>query len=67
MTVQTRIVSAIDKIPKGDIIKMTSFGGYPLRVGDYRVLFDINEIIIDIIILEIVEKYTNKRFTNVCC
>ena len=45
-----RLVAAICKLPlEGDIKKLQGTDGYRLRVGDFRVLFDINGIIIDII------------------
>ena len=47
---QGRIVDAISKLPlSGDIKKLKGTNGYRLRVGDYRILFDVNGIIIDII------------------
>lgn len=47
---QKRLVSAISKLPlEGDIKKLQGVGGYRLRVGTFRVLFDLNGIIIDII------------------
>lgn len=47
---QRRIISAIEKLPlEGDIKKLQGADGYRLRVGSFRVLFDINGIIIDII------------------
>lgn len=47
---QQRLVSAIEKLPlDGDIQKLQGTDGYRLRVGSFRVLFDINGIIIDII------------------
>ncbi len=47
---QQRIMTAIEKLPfEGDIRKMQGVAGYRLRVGNYRVLFDVNGIIIDII------------------
>lgn len=47
---QRRIISAIEKLPlEGDIKKLQGADGYRLRVGTYRVLFDVNGIIIDII------------------
>ena len=47
---QQRILKAIEKLPfEGDIKKMQGIDGYRLRVGNYRVLFDVNGIIIDII------------------
>ena len=45
-----RLVTAIEKLPlEGDIKKLQGVDGYRLRVGDFRVLFDVNGIIIDII------------------
>lgn len=45
-----RLVSAIEKLPlEGDIKKLQNRTGYRLRVGDFRVVFDSNGIIIDII------------------
>ena len=47
---QRRIMEAISGLPlSGDIKKLQGVNGYRLRVGDYRVLFDMNGIIIDII------------------
>ena len=45
-----RLVAAISRLPlEGDIKKLQGTDGYRLRVGDFRVLFDVNGIIIDII------------------
>ena len=45
-----RLVIAISKRPmEGDIKKLQGIDGYRLRVGDFRVIFDVNGIIIDII------------------
>lgn len=47
---QQRIIKAIEKLPlEGDIKKLQGVNGYRLRVGNFRVLFDINGVIIDII------------------
>ena len=47
---QKRIVSAIDKLPfEGDIKRLQNSQFYRLRVGDYRILFDVNGVVIDII------------------
>ena len=46
---QGRILSAIEKIPSGDIRKLKGRNGYRLRVGTFRILFDENGIIINII------------------
>ena len=43
-------MTAIDHLPfEGDIKKLQGVNGYRLRVGTFRVLFDVNGIIIDII------------------
>jgi len=46
-----RIIEAIDGLPKGDVKKLTGKSGYRLRVGQYRVIFEMNydTNIIDII------------------
>lgn len=47
---QKRLTSAISKLPlSGDIKKLQNANGYRLRVGDFRILFDVNGIVIDII------------------
>lgn len=47
---QKRLIEAIAKLPiDGDIKKLQGTDGYRLRVGDFRVLFDVNGLIIDII------------------
>lgn len=47
---QKRIVTVISKLPlEGDIKKLQGVEGYRLRVGNFRVLFDVNGVIIDII------------------
>ena len=47
---QKRIISAIEQLPlNGDIKKLQGTSGYRLRVGNFRVLFDVNGFIIDII------------------
>ena len=47
---QQRIMEAISKLPaSGDIRKLQCAAGYRLRVGNFRVLFDVNGLIIDII------------------
>lgn len=49
MTTRKRIVQAIEKLPSGDIKKLQGINGYRLRVGDFRVIYDIRGHIIDII------------------
>lgn len=47
---QKRLVNAIGRLPlDGDIKKLRGADGYRLRVGDFRILFDVNGVIIDII------------------
>ena len=47
--VQRRIRSAIAALPAGDVKKMTGQPYYRLRVGDFRVLFDRDGRILNII------------------
>nr|WP_296156126.1 type II toxin-antitoxin system RelE/ParE family toxin [uncultured Blautia sp.] len=50
ISTQNRIITAISKLPlEGDIKKLQGTYGYRLRIGTFRVLFNINGIIIDII------------------
>ena len=47
---QQRIIDAIGQLPStGDIKKLKGKDGYRLRVGSFRVLFDVTGTIIDII------------------
>lgn len=46
---QSRIISAIEKIPNGDIRKLKGRSGYRLRVGTFHILFDEKGTIINII------------------
>lgn len=46
---QKRITEAISKLPFGDIKKLQGTTGFRLRVGDFRILFHVEGIIIDII------------------
>ena len=49
-TTQRRLMEAIAKLPfSGDIKKLQGSDGYRLRVGNFRILFDVNGLIIDII------------------
>ena len=47
-----RIARALDKLqeepPQGDITALSGKDGYRLRVGGYRILFDIAETLIDV-------------------
>ena len=50
ISTQKRIITAISKLPlEGDIKKLQGTCGYRLRIGTFRVLFNIDGIIIDII------------------
>ena len=40
VSIQKRIIGAINKLPLGDVKKLQGNPGYRLRVGDYRVIFD---------------------------
>ena len=47
---QKRLIAAISRLSlEGDIKKLQGIDGYRLRVGNFRVLFNVNGIIIDII------------------
>ena len=47
---QKRLIADISRLPlEGDIKKLQGIDGYRLRVGNFRVLFNVNGIIIDII------------------
>ena len=47
---QKRLIAAISRLPlEGDIKKLQGIDGYRLRVGNFRVLFNVDGIIIDII------------------
>lgn len=39
---QKRIISAISKLPAGDVRKLQGRTGYRLRVGDFRIIFDVD-------------------------
>ena len=57
-TTQYRLFTAISKLPlEGNIKKLQGISGYRLRVGNYRVLFDVNGFVVDIIDVEIADKY----------
>jgi len=45
-TTKNRIKTAIEKLPHGDITRLRGHtNSYRLRVGDYRVLFEMHNII----------------------
>lgn len=39
---QERIIEAIERLPQGDVIPVESTDKYRLRVGDYRIIFQID-------------------------
>lgn len=43
-----RIIKAIEKLPLGDIKKLKGLNGYRLRAGNFRILFDKQGNIINI-------------------
>ncbi len=49
MITRKRIVQAIEKLPSGDTKKLQGINGYRLRLGIFRVIYDIKGNIIDII------------------
>ncbi len=48
---QIRIIEAIERLPRGDIVHVETTDKYRLRVGDYRILFqmDNDRLIITIV------------------
>jgi len=44
-----RIREAVDKLPEGDIVKLRGYSvKYRLRIGDYRIIFDMSDYVITI-------------------
>lgn len=44
VSAKQRIKAAIEKLPVGDVKKLTGYScAYRLRVGDWRILFDMKE------------------------
>lgn len=39
-TTAQRIITAIERLPQGDVKKLQEKDGYRLRVGDFRIIFD---------------------------
>lgn len=52
--VQLRIIKAINKLPAGDVKKMQGMDYYRLRVGDFRVIFSNDGVVL------MVEKIGNR-------
>lgn len=46
---QKRIINAINALPNGDVKKLHGKSGYRLRIGDYRIIFDLEGNIIYIV------------------
>jgi len=46
---QQRIIMAIEKLPAGDVVRLQGENGFRLRVGNFRVIYDMLGNIIDII------------------
>jgi mRNA interferase RelE/StbE len=44
-----RIKAAVEKLPAGDVKRLHGRDGYRLRVGDWRVLFTMDETVITIV------------------
>lgn len=42
IAVRQRIIEAILKLPEGDVKRLSGRNGYRLRVGGYRVIFDMH-------------------------
>jgi mRNA interferase RelE/StbE len=54
--IQERIVSSLERIrvrPEDHITKLIGDPGYKLRVGDYRVILDIDKNILKILVIKI--------------
>ncbi|KEQ13953.1 hypothetical protein GZ78_25215 [Endozoicomonas numazuensis] len=48
---RSRVQKAINELPEGDIKKLTGEPGYRLRVGNWRIIYDIehDQLIIEVI------------------
>lgn len=61
LTTKKRIKIAIEKIPHGDIKKLTGYTKtFRLRVGDWRILFNMDEYIEILDVLPRGQAYKNK-------
>lgn len=47
-----RIVTAIEKLPAGDVKKLTGMPYFRLRVGNFRVIFDMYGRVLSIVKIE---------------
>lgn len=43
---QKRIISTVNKLPNRDVKKLQERDGYRLRIGNFRIIFDLNGNII---------------------
>jgi mRNA interferase RelE/StbE len=58
-TVQERVISALERIrvrPEAFITKLVGDSGYKLRVGDYRIIMDIDKNKLLILIIKVVHR-----------
>lgn len=46
---RNRIITAVEKLPAGDVKRLRGLDGFRLRVGTYRIIFDQEGIVINII------------------
>lgn len=55
-TIQQRIIKALERIrirPESYVTKLVGDTGYKFRVGDYRVILDIDKGILEILIIKV--------------
>lgn len=48
---QIRIIDAVNKLPQGDIVPVETTDKYRLRVGNYRIIFTIDNDVLKIVIV----------------
>jgi len=56
ITIQERIVKALERIkirPEAYITKLVGDIGYKFRVGDYRIILDINKGLLQVLIIKV--------------
>ena len=54
--IQVRIIAVLERIrirPETHVTKLVGYPGYKLRVGDYRVIMDIDNKVIQILVLKV--------------